>query len=49
MSVSASTPQIGPFAKLALDLGPLVIFFATNLAYPGPPVAKVMAATLARP
>ena len=40
-------PAGNPFLKLALDLGPLIIFFATNLLWPGPPIAKVMAATLA--
>lgn len=38
---------MNPFVKLALDLGPLVVFFAVNLLWPGPSIAKVMASTLA--
>ncbi len=45
--MSLANPPMNPFAKLALDLGPLVIFFATNLLWPGLPIVKVMAATLA--
>lgn len=40
-------PAPNPFLKLALDLGPLLVFFVTNLLWPGPPIAKVMASTLA--
>lgn len=47
MSGAPAKAALGPLAKLALDLGPLLVFFVTNLVYPGPPVAKVMAATLA--
>ena len=36
-----------PFAKLALDLGPIVVFFAANLLVPGDPLRKVLSATLA--
>ena len=36
-----------PLEKLALDLGPLLIFFAMNLLWPGPAIVKVFAATFA--
>jgi intracellular septation protein len=45
--MSATKAAMNPLMKLALDLGPLVVFFATNLVYPGPAIAKVMAATVA--
>lgn len=47
MSDATPKPAMNPFVKLALDLGPLVVFFAVNLLWPGPSIAKVMAATLA--
>ena len=50
MSPSSSAPRApdgNPFVKLALDIGPLVVFFAVNMAWRGDPLAKVMAATLA--
>jgi intracellular septation protein len=42
-----SPAPMNPFVKLGLDIGPLIIFFAVNILWPGPPIAKVMAATLA--
>lgn len=45
--MTGSNPPMNPFVKLAMDLGPLVIFFVTNLLWPGLPIVKVMAATLA--
>jgi len=47
VSSKPAPPPINPFVKLGLDLGPLIVFFIVNLAYPGPAIAKVMAATLA--
>ena len=40
-------PRENPFEKLALDLGPLLIFFVVNMAWPGGPLTKVLAATTA--
>jgi intracellular septation protein len=42
-----SPAPMNPFVKLGLDIGPLIIFFAVNILWPGAPIAKVMAATLA--
>ena len=42
-----SPPRENPFEKLALDLGPLLIFFVVNMAWPGGPLTKVLAATAA--
>jgi intracellular septation protein len=33
--------------KLGLDIGPLIVFFIVNLAWSGPAIAKVIAATVA--
>jgi intracellular septation protein len=41
-----SSAPMNPFVKLGLDIGPLIVFFAINILWPGPPIAKVMAATL---
>jgi len=43
----AAKPSLNPFLKLALDLGPLLVFFLTNMLWPGLPIVKVMAATTA--
>ena len=40
-------PRENPLEKLALDLGPLLVFFAVNLAWPGGALTKVLAATTA--
>ncbi|MDO6416682.1 inner membrane-spanning protein YciB [Sphingomonas sp. BIUV-7] len=47
MSSKPTPAPMNPFVKLGLDLGPLIVFFAVNLLWPGAPLAKVMAATLA--
>ena len=48
MAATADTKApANPWLKLALDLGPLLVFFVVNLLWPGPSIAKVMAATLA--
>ncbi|PZU06197.1 MAG: intracellular septation protein A [Sphingomonas sp.] len=38
---------MNPFVKLGLDIGPLIAFFVVNMAWPGPAIVKVMAATVA--
>ncbi len=45
--MTTAPPRENPLEKLALDLGPLLIFFAVNLAWPGGAIVKVMAATAA--
>lgn len=43
----SSKPAMNPFVKLALDLGPLLVFFVVNLAWPGHGIVKTLAATVA--
>ena len=45
--MATSSPAANPLEKLALDLGPLLIFFGVNLLWPGAAIVKVLAATLA--
>lgn len=46
--MSRDTPLDGsPLARLALDLGPLVVFFLTNLLAPVPPISRIFVATFA--
>ncbi len=40
-------PLTSPAFRLALDYGPLVVFFAVNFLAPGPAIARVTAATIA--
>ena len=42
---SAKPPTPGAFARLAIDLGPLVVFFATNAFAPVADVFKIFYAT----
>lgn len=39
--------QLSPGARLALDYGPLVAFFAVNFLMPGLPIVRLMAGTVA--
>lgn len=47
MSNTPAPAPINPFVKLGLDIGPLIVFFIVNLAWSGPAIAKVIAATVA--
>ena len=40
-------PAPAPGLRLALDYGPLVVFFAVNFLAPGPAIARIIAATVA--
>ncbi len=40
-------PALFPTLRLAIDYGPLAVFFAVNFLTPGEPVARVLAATAA--
>jgi len=43
----APTNELSPGARLAIDYGPLVAFFAVNFLMPGAPLVRLMAATVA--
>jgi intracellular septation protein len=47
VSNTPAPAPINPFVKLGLDIGPLIVFFIVNLAWSGPAIAKVIAATVA--
>lgn len=40
-------PTPSPLLRLAIDIGPLLVFFAVNFLAPGPQIARVLAATTA--
>ncbi len=45
-----NSPQVttpSPALRLAIDIGPLVVFFAVNFLMPGPQITRVLAATTA--
>ena len=42
-----ATRRISPGLQLGLDYGPLIAFFAVNFLMPGPPLSRLMAATIA--
>lgn len=42
-----TSKQITPGLRLALDYGPLVVFFGFNFLMPGLPIVRLMAATIA--
>jgi len=42
---SPTRPKIGPGLRLAIDIGPLAVFFLVNFLAPGPSLAKLLAAT----
>ncbi len=42
-----SKPPLAPGLRMAIDFGPLAVFFAVNTLYDGPQLARVFAATAA--
>jgi intracellular septation protein len=46
-SPTTTAAEPNPFSRLALDLGPLVVFFLTNLLAPVPPIQRIFVATFA--
>jgi intracellular septation protein len=45
----ASTPnrELSPLARMAVDIGPLLVFFLVNFVTPGPQLVRMLAATAA--
>lgn len=44
---SPTRPKIGPGLRLAIDIGPLAVFFLVNFAMRGPDIVKLLAGTTA--
>lgn len=44
---SSPRPAASPGLRMAIDFGPLVVFFLVNMFTPGPQLAKILAATAA--
>ena len=44
---SPNRPKIGPGLRLAIDIGPLAVFFLVNFAMRGPDIVKLLAGTTA--
>lgn len=47
MASSPARPEISPLARMGIDIGPLVIFFAIYLLAPGADLQRLLAATAA--
>jgi intracellular septation protein len=47
MTASAETKELSPGLRMAIDFGPLAVFFLTNMLAPEPKILKVLMATTA--
>ena len=45
MTDKPTPPPASPGLRMALDYGPLLVFFAVNFLMPGLPIVRVLAAT----